>query len=617
MIEEKQTPERAPDDGEVVYRRISVSEEDAGAPGGKKDRRGRSPQERQIAPTLKPLVIGFALLLALVIVLGHLSVRRLEDVSSQVINREAEYAAKLDLLLKLRLALTRLDTEARTRAQAKARNEIMPPGRLYTARNEVIELLPTIDRAPFAQTEKWRTLRKNLDQYLPLTEDLDAYNARGFPLFRDVDLALNEMLQGMTGEQNEILRQSEALRDSAAHRIYLWTVIALLTGALVVATTIWEVQRRFRQMQQSLELARRERQFSTQMLEGMVSAVVAVDARDHIRSANNAFFEIFPQSSIGASIHDKFASPEAMKMLEAATAAHGERASYRGRWLLDTHATPDASKRTFDVYSSPLSMNGERGQIVTLVDATEAAEAENVLRRTESLAAVGQAAAQVAHEIKNPLGSIRLGVSMLRDMTKDEEALSTIDLVDRGIDHLNKLAGDVTQFSRQKPLTRSDIDLHQLLNESLELVADRIQEKRTPVEKQFDDASLHGQWDADQLRQVFVNLLANALDASPENSPVRIITERVSAEAASASRGNGTRGQMGQRPFARITIIDEGDGMDEETRARIFEPFFTTKKRGTGLGLAIVKQIVEQHDGAISVESSPGKGTRFTVDLPV
>jgi two-component system sensor histidine kinase FlrB len=255
-----------------------------------------------------------------------------------------------------------------------------------------------------------------------------------------------------------------------------------------------------------------------------------------------------------------------------------------------------------------------------MVDVTEAAETERVLRRTEALAAVGQAAAQVAHEIKNPLGSIRLGVSMLRDTATDKDSLNTINLVERGINHLNKLVVDVTQFTGQRPLVRSTADLHDLLGESLELISARLQEKRTPVEKHFSQESLSGQWDVDQLRQVFVNLLANAVDASPENSSIKISTEPVTVERAGdgGGGGNGHRNEgLGRHRFARITIEDSGSGMNEETRRRIFEPFFTTKKRGTGLGLAIVKQIVESHGGTISFDSAQGQGTRFTIDLPL
>jgi signal transduction histidine kinase len=204
---------------------------------------------------------------------------------------------------------------------------------------------------------------------------------------------------------------------------------------------------------------------------------------------------------------------------------------------------------------------------------------------------------------------------MLRDMTGPGEAHETIDLVERGIDHLNKLTVDVTQFSREKELSLEPTNVHALLDASLELVSAQVQTKHAPVERKYTSEPLEGELDADQLRQVFVNLLANAIDASEENSPITITTARVAASAGGAG-GNGS-GALNAPNAARITIADQGRGMDAKTRARIFEPFYTTKKRGTGLGLAIVKKIVEQHGGTIAVESATGEGTRFHVELPL
>lgn len=611
------------ENGEVVYQRLDPVADDGKPPDRQGPEKKPLQSERYASPALTPLLIGFILLLALVISLGYLSTRQLNDVSYQVLDMERQYATRLSFLLKLRVAATTLNNEARVRAQGRARGEIMPPFELSlrSARNEMNSLLPALDRAPFNEQEKWRTLRQDLAAFVKSTESLETYETAdetsGFKKFQKVDLELNELLNNAGPEQDEILRRSEQLRESASRKILTLTVVALLIGIVVVAATVREVQRRFREMRESLDLARRERLFSTQMLEGMVSAIAAIDEHDRIRSANSAFYKIFPGASVGASIHDNFAAEDALQMLEAATASQVKVATYRGRWVCSAE-TPECANRTFDVYSSPLMIDGGAGQIVTLVDATEAAEAEAVMRRTEALAAVGQAAAQVAHEIKNPLGSIRLGVSMLRDMTTTQEAINTIDLVERGIDHLNKLAVDVTQFSRRKELKRTDVSLAALLDESLNLVADRIKEKNTPVERRYADEQLHGQWDADQLRQVFVNLMANAVDASPESSPVTIYTERARADtAAAAGGGNGSRKSLAHATLARIRIEDKGVGMDERTSSRIFEPFFSTKKRGTGLGLAIVKQIVEQHGGAIYVESRQGEGTRFTVDLPL
>ncbi|HYJ85056.1 MAG TPA: ATP-binding protein [Pyrinomonadaceae bacterium] len=597
-------PVETEDHSTVVYRRIDA--EPAQSPAQQS-----SPQRnwvQRLAPAVTPLVLGFLVLLILISVVGFLSVRRMDEVSIAVLGLEQQHAAKLSLLLKLRLAVTKLNNEARARADSEARREMRPPidMRLNRARDELKELMPDLERALIADPS-WQKFKNDLTSFVEVTNELRRYSLEGFERFDVVDKELDALLQRSNEEQFEVFRQSEILEQNAARSIRTWSMIALIMGALVAAGTIWEVQRRFGEMRQSVEEARRERVFTSQLLEGMVSAVAAVDGGDRIRSANAAFFKIFPGASIGASIHEKIGSQPALKMLEAATGSRVERSIYRGRWVVPAGA-PDEGEQSFDVYSSPLAIDSARGQILTLVDVTEAAEAERGLRRQESLAAVGQATAQVAHEIRNPLGSIRLGVSMLRDNVSDAEGLNTIELVERGILHLNKLVVDVAQFSSRKALARSNVSIREVINRSLEFVADKIRESDARVERKFSDQALMGNWDPDQLSQVFVNVVANAIDASPKGASVVISTETVSVDGGD---------DLAPRRYGRVTIADQGMGMDKAALERIFEPFFSTKKRGTGLGLAIVKQIVEQHGGTIDVESSAGNGTKFRIDLPL
>ncbi len=567
---------------------------------------------RGYAPALVPLIIGFLLLLGLISGLGFLSLKKMNDVGYYARDRALQRSARLSLLLDLRLNVTKLDNEARLRSRAEAgpepqRRELLPPFevKLNTARGEVVEALERLDHPPLSHEPDWQDLRTKLDTYVETTMDAKNYSLEGYERFRAVDNKFNQLSRKEQNQLEEVDADVERMRAEARRSIIQWIMLALFVGALVAVGTIWQVQRHFREMQHSMFETRRERTFTTQLLEGMVSAVAAIDEEDRIRSANAAFFRIFPKASIGASVLERFAPDDVMKILDTVTSVRVNKATYHGRHV----AQVEDSDKAFDVYSSPLAINGDRGQIVTLVDATEAAESERTLRRSESLAAVGQATTQVAHEIRNPLGSIRLGVSMLRDSVNDQEALNTIELVERGIKHLNKLVVDVTQFSRQKELERSSVDLHESLERSLDLVSERIQEKSATVEKHFTDGSIVGHWDPYQLRQVFVNVIANAVDASQEGAPVRISTELI----APSTDGNGQAAKV----YARVVIADQGKGMDQATRDRIFEPFFSTKKRGTGLGLAIVKQIVEQHGGKISVASEPGQGSRFSIDLPV
>lgn len=584
---------------EVVYRRRRTSR-----PKPEESLRART---RRLAPAITPLILGFLVLLSLIYGLGRWSVNEMDKVSLNAQEFGRQQSARLGVLYRLRLQVSDLNHEARSRQESDSRREIVAPFdlRLNAVREEIQKTLHQLDRPPLIEEESWKKLRTDLQKYIQTTQDLRSYSLDGFPLYRTVDGELESLSLTWQNQGQENEARVQNLQREARSSIRLWSLIALLFGTLVAAGTVWEVQRRFNQVHRSIAESRRERTFTNQLLEGMVSAVAAVDDEDKIRSANAAFLKIFPKASVGASVLEPLASGEAMKMLEAATATRVERATYRGRWVTDV----EDEEKTFDVYSSPLDIQGQFGQIVTLVDATEVAASERTLRRNESLAAVGQATTQVAHEIRNPLGSIRLGVSMLRDSVSDPDALNTIELVERGISHLNKLVVDVTQFSRQKTLERSRVDLHDSLERSLDLVSERIQEKNAIVERNFSDQRLVGQWDADQLRQVFVNVIANAIDASTDNAEVRISTEAVGI--------NGHSDGKPLKKYARVVIADCGKGMDKPTQDRIFEPFFSTKKRGTGLGLAIVKQIVEGHGGRISVASEPGKGSSFVIDLPV
>jgi signal transduction histidine kinase len=162
-------------------------------------------------------------------------------------------------------------------------------------------------------------------------------------------------------------------------------------------------------------------------------------------------------------------------------------------------------------------------------------------------------------------------------------------------------------------LDRGEFDLHEVIDSCVDLVADRIQEKQTPIQRDYAPEEIRGNWDGEQLREVFVNLLANAIDASEPGSPVRIATELVDAPEPKLL-GAAT---AGHRSLARIVVADEGSGMDAKIQSRLFEPFFTTKKRGTGLGLSTVRQIVELHGGSIEAESEQGKGTTFQIELPL
>jgi signal transduction histidine kinase/cell division protein FtsL len=601
---------------EIPYQRPGVSLPKRAIPFGQQVKEIKS----RLTPSFVPLLIGFTVLLIVVFLLGVLSEAEISSVQRDIAELELRQGEKTKLFFDVSNAVDSLDSEARIRAKGKRSGELMPPSeiRLDNAREKLRETFPRFKGVTFLKEENWLVLQQSLEKFVAATKDLNTYEENGFVQVREIKKQLESLKGEIDASQIEKNKESIILKNNAMYRIKILRLMALGIGLVVVVVTLWEVQRRFKQTQRSEETARRERHFNEQMMEGMVTAVAAVDSKGTIRSANAPFLEIFSDIEIGGELQASENMEIKARLVTAASATPVVATAYRGRWKLDELKTKYGVSRTFDLYVSPLEIDDETGYIITLVDVTEAVEAESELRRKASLAAMGQATAQVAHEIRNPLGSIRLGVSMLREMTNAKEAISTIDLVDRGIDHLQKLVVDVTQFSRQRALKLSEVDIHLLMAESLELVANNINEKQTSVEKFYSNETLMGEYDEDQLRQVFVNLLANAIDASDVNSPIAITTRRVEHETEDifASASDGITPTI-KKPFVQIVITDNGCGMDEETKARIFEPFYSTKAKGTGLGLAIVKQIVENHEGTIEIKSEINIGTSFTIELPL
>jgi two-component system sensor histidine kinase PilS (NtrC family) len=345
-------------------------------------------------------------------------------------------------------------------------------------------------------------------------------------------------------------------------------VIALFVGALVATGTIWQVQRHFRDMRHSVLETRRERTFVTQLLEGMVSAVAAIDNDDRIRSANAAFFRIFPSATIGASVMEKLGPDDAMKMLETVTSIRVKKATYHGRLI----ALVEEEDKAFDVYSSPLAIGGGPGQIVTLVDATEAAAAERTLRRSESLAAVGQATTQVAHEIRNPLAAISHASELLREGKETEDRDRLTRIIHDNTRRLERLVSDVLQLNRRDRMSADPIRVHPWLRDFL---AEFVANEAAAAERFAIDASADAwiEFDREHLRQVMWNLLRNAARyAGQESGAVRI-----------ALRGYGD--------LVELSVIDNGPGVPSARQGQLLEPFFTTEAKGTGLGLYLAREL--------------------------
>ena len=268
---------------------------------------------------------------------------------------------------------------------------------------------------------------------------------------------------------------------------------------------------------------------------------------------------------------------------------------------------------------------GERGHVVIFQDVTAVAAMEQELRGAERLAAVGEMAAKIAHEIRNPLASISGSIQMLEAplagvSAQGADSHRLMEIVLRETERLNGLINQFLQYSRPVPPTLERVPVLALLEEMRELLE---ASKSDDVDLEVTGPEgLEVAADRDQIKQVLWNLAINADQAMPKGGTLRLSV--VPAEPGRAQDWHpGSRKEVlsdktrhgGSGPWVEITITDTGEGILPEDQARIFEPFFTTKAEGTGLGLATVHRVIEGHGGTIRVESQEG-GTTFRLRLP-
>ncbi|MFQ6067079.1 MAG: ATP-binding protein [bacterium] len=220
------------------------------------------------------------------------------------------------------------------------------------------------------------------------------------------------------------------------------------------------------------------------------------------------------------------------------------------------------------------------------------------LIQSEKLAVLGKLSAGIAHEIRNPLTSIKILIhSLAKKITDTETKEKDIKVIENEIERVNQTIKRFLDFARPKEPQFSRVDINQILEETINLVSGKVKEQNIILEKEFSSLS-HIQADREQMRQVFLNLFLNAVQAMPEGGKLRIKTDL-------------------QGQYIRIEIQDEGRGIPERIKNKLFEPFFTTKEEGIGLGLSIVKRIIDDHKGSIQVRDSHPQGTVFTINLPI
>jgi two-component system sensor histidine kinase HydH len=242
----------------------------------------------------------------------------------------------------------------------------------------------------------------------------------------------------------------------------------------------------------------------------------------------------------------------------------------------------------------------EMGSVLLLRDLREIRDLQERVRRSERLASLGRLAAGVAHEIRNPLSSIRGFAQFFQNRFKGQEKEQEYaSVMVREVDRLNRVITELLDFARPKEPHRELHSAGEILEQTLKVLESELAKKNIAVEKKLEASLPRILVDRDQLSQALLNLLLNALESMEGAGKIRISMESGGAEVLA------------------ISISDTGRGIPKEDLERVFEPFFSTKRKGTGLGLAIVHQIVESHKGEIKVESRAGEGTTFRITLPI
>lgn len=220
---------------------------------------------------------------------------------------------------------------------------------------------------------------------------------------------------------------------------------------------------------------------------------------------------------------------------------------------------------------------------------------------TKKIAAVGRLALGLVHEIRNPLSAIQMNMQMIRKKIRPDGALrENFSIAEGEIRRLNGLLTDVLDFARSRPLRLQKADLAEITAGLLQLFSHRLEEQRIACELQIEP-ELQLVCDPEQIHQVLLNLLLNAMDAMQESPKERVLTIRACTLNA----------------VARVQVCDTGPGIAADQLEQLFEPFFTTKAAGGGLGLSILQTIVMRHGGLVTVTSQPGQGAAFTVTLPL
>ena len=409
-------------------------------------------------------------------------------------------------------------------------------------------------------------------------------------------------------------RQFSSLEPQGIYVLYLISVnmVAFYLVAILSSYLAEQVRRKEEELKKRIIDYRQLERLYKHIVQNVVSGLVTVDEGGRITSFNRMAEEITGrkfEEVYQEEIDSLFPGLFAWSRSVGGNPGEGWNRLRLPRWET-RFPRKDGTSLILGFSISPLkdSSDREMGNILIFQDLTRLREMEEHLKRADRLAAVGKMAAGIAHEIRNPLASISGSIEILKDDPgSSPQNQQLMGIVLREVNQLNSLIADFLLFARPISPGKEKIHLNRLIEEILQMFTHGPDfNQRIRLETQFQD-ELHIQGDPHQIRQVFWNLFINAAQAMPEGGTLRVELRKNSFPPAIS----------GGRVHGEISVIDSGTGIGAEDLEKIFDPFFTTKERGTGLGLSIVHSIVEGYGGKVTVQSRKGKGSVFSVYLPL
>lgn len=349
-------------------------------------------------------------------------------------------------------------------------------------------------------------------------------------------------------------------------------------------------------------------------LENIDAALIGITQQGRISLFNPAaedFTGLSEKNSLGQSFFDCFSHQKTLCYLVRTTLDEGRSISDHETIILK--AFDRRQERPVSVTVSPMlpSSGPQQGAIIILHDLTQVRSLESAARHADHLSMVGNLASGLAHEIKNPLGGIR-GAAQLLQMELEErcDLREYTELIIRESERVNRIIEELLDLSRPRPSCLQPVNLNQLLDEVVQLQKNTVIERGITFRRRLDPSIPEIPGDADLLTRLFLNLVKNACEASPDDSEILLET-RIDSEYHLSLPGS--------RPttMVQIRISDQGPGIPRDKLEQLFTPFYTTKSGGSGLGLPICQKIVSNHGGLLHFHDRSGGGTRVQISLPL